>query len=165
MIDNMFSIKDASKLLDCSTQNIYRQKGELISKGFMEQSNTGAYFLNEKGINYLKEKRIETIKANQELKQVANQDFKSVANDTVAIDNTDLVCILKEQLKELKEEKEFWRNKFEQKDAELQAKNDYIQELNIKALALLDAGEQNKQEQIIQQEPKVKKSFLQKFFS
>ena len=76
--------------------------------------------------------------------------------------------MLKEQLKELKEEKEYWRNKFEQKDVELQAKNDYIQELNTKAFALLDTGEQNKQEQeqqqIIQQEP-VKKSLLQRFFN
>ena len=59
MLDNMYSIKDASKLLDCSTQNIYRQKQQLIKSGYMEQAETGSYYLNEKGINFLREKRIE----------------------------------------------------------------------------------------------------------
>ena len=81
MLDNAYSIKEASKLLDCSTQNIYRQKAELMSKGLMEQASTGSYYLTEKGINYLREKRIETMKANnQNFNQVDNQDFKSIAN-------------------------------------------------------------------------------------
>lgn len=169
MSDNTFTVKEASVMLDCTTQNIYQQKSKLIQSGYMEKSITGEYVLNEKGINYLREKRTETIKASsKDFNQVDNKGFTNVASPTVPTDNTDLISMLKEQLKELKEEKEYWRNKFEQKDVELQAKNDYIQELNTKAFALLDTGEQNKQEQeqqqIIQQEP-VKKSLLQRFFN
>ena len=169
MSDNTFTVKEASVMLDCTTQNIYQQKSKLIQSGYMEKSITGEYVLNEKGINYLREKRTETIKASsKDFNQVDNKGFTNIASPTVATDNTDLINMLKEQLKELKEEKEYWRNKFEQKDVELQAKNDYIQELNTKAFALLDTGEQNKQEQeqqqIIQQEP-VKKSLLQRFFN
>jgi len=55
--------KRASKLLDCSTQNIYQQKSKLIKLGLMEYEENTGYVLNEKGINYLREKRTETIKS------------------------------------------------------------------------------------------------------
>jgi predicted transcriptional regulator len=155
----MYSIKEASKLLDCSTQNIYRQKTELISKGLMEQAETGSYYLNEKGINYLREKRIETMKANnQDFNQVDNQVFKSVANPIFA-DNNEIIVLLKEQLQEAKNEKEYWKKQTELKDQELKDKNLYIQELNTKAFALLGTAEQNKK-----QEEENKKSFWKKIF-
>ena len=154
MLDNMYSIKEASKLLECSTQNIYRQKAELISKGYMEQAETGSYYLNEKGINYLREKRIETMKANnQDFNQFDNQAFKSVANPVFTNDN-EIIALLKEQLQEAKNEKEYWK-----KQTELKDKNSYIQELNTKAFALLGTAEQNKQ-----QEEETKKSFWKKIF-
>lgn len=159
MIDNMYSIKEASKLLECSTQNIYRQKNELIKLGLMEQSNTGSYFLNEKGINHLKEKRIETMRANsQDFNQVANQEFKSVATHTTTSDS-EIISLLKEQLQEAKNEKEYWKKQTEIKDQELREKNSYIQELNTKAFALLGTEEQNKK-----QAEETKKSFWQKIF-
>ena len=103
MLDNAYSIKEASKLLDCSTQNIYRQKAELMSKGLMEQASTGSYYLTEKGINYLREKRIETMKANnQGFNQVDSQDFKSIASP-VFTDNTELINILKQNIEEYTE--------------------------------------------------------------
>ena len=160
MIDNMYSIKEASKLLECSTQNIYRQKNELIKLGLMEQSNKGSYFLNEKGINHLKEKRIETMRANsQDFNQVANQEFKSVATHTT-VSNSEIINLLKEQLQEAKTEKEYWKKQTEIKDQELREKNSYIQELNTKAFALLGTEEQNKK-----QAEETKKSFWQKIFN
>lgn len=160
MLDNMYSIKEASKLLDCSTQNIYRQKSELINKGLMEQAETGSYYLTEKGINYLREKRIETMKANnQDFNQVDNQAFKSVVNSSFSSDN-DIISLLKEQLQEAKEEKEYWKKQTELKDQELKDKNLYIQELNTKAFALLGTAEQNKQ-----QEEETKKGFWKRIFS
>lgn len=159
MLDNMYSIKEASKLLECSTQNIYRQKAELISKGYMEQAETGSYYLNEKGINYLREKRIETMKANnQDFNQVDNQAFKSIASPAFTNDN-EIIALLKEQLQEAKNEKEYWKKQTELKDQELKDKNSYIQELNTKAFALLGTAEQNKQ-----QEEETKKSFWKKIF-
>ena len=119
MLDNAYSIKEASRLLDCSTQNIYRQKAELMSKGLMEQADTGSYYLTEKGINYLREKRIETMKANnQGFNQVDNQDFKSIASP-VFTDNTELINILKQNIEDLKQEKEYWKKEYEKKDQEL----------------------------------------------
>lgn len=160
MNDSTFTIKVASKMLDCSTQNIYQQKSKLIQSGYMEKSTTGEYVLNEKGINYLRDKRAETIKAsNKGFNQVDNKDFTNIANPTVATDNTDLVNILKEQLQELKQEKEYWRNEYTKKDNELQAKNEYIQGLNTQVFALLGTSEQNKQ-----QEQETKKSFWKRIF-
>ena len=56
MVDNGYTIKEASKILDCSTQNIYRQKNALISQGYMIQNSTGGFYITDMGINYLKEK-------------------------------------------------------------------------------------------------------------
>ena len=161
MLDNMYSIKDASKLLDCSTQNIYRQKQQLIKSGYMEQAETGSYYLNEKGINFLREKRIETMRANsQDFKQVDNLDLKSVASPTVAIENTEYINLLKEQIQELKAEKEYWKNEYTKKDIELKDKNEYIQGINTKVFALLGTEEDNKK----QAEEHKKSSWLSKFF-
>lgn len=161
MSDNTFTVKDASKMLDCTTQNIYQQKSRLIQLGYMEKSITGEYVLNENGINYLREKRAETIKASsQGFNQIGNKGFTNIANPTIATDNTDLINMLKEQLQDLKAEKEYWRNEYTKKDNELQAKNEYIQGLNTQVFALLGNSEQNKQEP----EPEVKKSFWKKIF-
>ncbi len=159
MVDNMFSIKDASKLLDCTTQNIYRQKDELISKGLIEQSNTGTYFLNEKGINYLKEKRIETIKSSQDFNQVANKDLSSVATPVIT-DNTEIINILKENIEELKKEKEYWKNKFEMKDQELTKANEHLQEMNTTVFQKLLTGSTEESKNNIAE----KKGFFKKFF-
>lgn len=160
MSDNTFTIKEASRMLDCSTQNIYQQKGKLIQLGYMEQSDTGAYILNGKGINYLKEKRMETIKAsNQDFNQFGKGNFTNIANPTISTENTDLVNILKEQIQELKEEKEYWRNEYTKKDTELQTKNEYIQGLNTQVFALLGT-----QEQTNQQTEESKKGFWKKLF-
>lgn len=158
-MDNTFTIKEASKMLDCSTQNIYQQKGKLIQLGYMEQSNTGAYVLNEKGMNYLQEKRAETIKASQDFNQLGNGNLANIANPTITTENTDLINILKEQIQELRTEKDYWRNEYAKKDTELQAKNEYIQGLNTQVFALLGTQEQNKQQQ-----EDVKKGFWKRLF-
>ena len=159
MIDNTFSIKEASKILNCSTQNIYQQKSKLLAGGYMEQTNTGAFVLNEKGINFLREKRIETIKANKDFNQVGNNNLSNIANPVFPTDNSDLITILKEQIQELKSEKDYWRNEYTKKDNELKVKNEYIQNLNTQAFALLGTAEQNKK-----QEEETKKSFWRKIF-
>ena len=160
MSDNTFTIKEASRMLDCTTQNIYQQKAKLIELGLMEQDNITGYVLNEKGINYLREKRTETIKAsNKVFNQVDNKDLSSIAHPTNVTDNTDLINFLKEQLQEAKEEKEYWRNEYTKKDTELQAKNEYIQGLNTQVFALLGTSEQNKR-----QEQENKKGFWNKLF-
>lgn len=159
MVDNTYSIKEASRMLDCSTQNIYQQKTKLIEAGLMEKSVTGSYVLNENGINFLREKRIETMKASsQDFKQLDNEDFKQIASP-VFTDTSEIITLLKEQLQEAKNEKEYWKKQTELKDQELKDKNSYIQELNTKAFALLGTAEQNKK-----QEEESKKSFWKRIF-
>lgn len=162
MIDNMYSIKEASKLLDCSTQNIYRQKAELISKGLMEQAETGSYYLNEKGINYLKEKRIETMKNSQDFNQVDNQVFKSVASPVFANDNTDLINLLKEQIQDLKNEKEYWKKEYEKKDQELTKTNEHLQNMNTTVFQKLLADTTGESKE---NPTENKKGFFKRFFS
>ena len=160
MADNMFSIKEASKLLDCSTQNIYQQKSKLIELGLMEQSNTGAFVLNEKGINYLREKRAETIKASsKDFNQVGNIDLSSIASPSNNSNMYDYIQILKGQIEDLKNDRDFWKQEYTKKDTELKEKNTYIQEINTKAFALLGTEEQNRK-----QEENVKKSFWKRIF-
>ena len=161
MHDNMYNIKEASKLLDCTTQNIYRQKDQLIKSGYMELSNTGGYYLNNSGINYLREKRIETMRSStQDFKQVDKQDLTSVANPTVSIENVEYISLLKEQIQELKIEKEYWKNEYTKKDNELKEKNEYIQGINTKVFALLGTEEDNKK----QAEEYKKMSWFEKIF-
>lgn len=161
MLDSMYSIKEASKMLDCSTQNIYQQKKKLLEAGLMEKDNAGGYYLNEKGINYLMDKRAETIKASsKDFKQVDNEAFKQIASPTIATDNTDYINLLKEQIQDLKKDRDYWQNEYTKKDTELQAKNEYIQGINTKVFALLGTEDQNKK-----QAEETKKGFFSKFFS
>lgn len=161
MNDSMYSIKEASKMLDCSTQNIYQQKSKLLQAGLMEKDNAGGYYLNEKGINYLMDKRAETIKASsKDFKQVDNEAFKQIVTPTIATDNTDYINLLKEQIQDLKKDRDYWQNEYTKKDTELQAKNEYIQGINTKVFALLGTEDQNKK-----QAEETKKGFFSKFFS
>lgn len=159
-MDNVYSIKKASELLECSTQNLYQQKQELISKGYWEISKTGNNYITINGINYLREKRIETIKANnQNFKQVANDDLQSVATPVFA-SNTEIISLLKQQIEDLKAEKEYWKKKYEDKDQELSKANEHLQNMNTTVFQkLLATEEQNRN-----QEQETKKSFFRRIF-
>lgn len=159
MDENTFTIKEASKILHCSTQNIYQQKSKLMKLGFMEKSTIGSYCLNKEGINYLQEKRTETIKANNKVfNQVDNKSY--FENSEVSTDTINIINLLNKQLHELKSEKEYWKNEYIKKDIHLQSKNEYIQNLNIQIMDLLKSTHLNKQ-----QEQDVKKGFWEKFFN
>lgn len=155
MVDGLYSIKEASELLDCSKQNIYGRKEQLIKQGLMEQSETGTYYLNEKGINYLRERRIETIKSSsQDLNQVDSQVLNKDKTPVFSIDNTEYINLLKEQIQDLKNDRDYWKNEYTKKDSELKEKNEYIQGVNTKVFALLNTEEGNRK-----QEESVKKGF------
>lgn len=161
MSDNGFKIKEVSKMLDCSTQNIYRQKSALLRLGYMEKEENGDYYINEKGVNYLREKRIETMKSsNQQFNQVDNQELTSIATP-VFTDNTELINILKQNIEDLKQEKEYWKKEYEKKDNELMKANEHLQNMNTTVFQrLLATEEQNKK-----QEQETKKGFFRKLFS
>ena len=160
MIDNEFTITEASKFLDCTRQNLYQKQKTLKELGYWKQSSTGKNYITGEGINYLKEYRAENLKASSKgFNQLDNSDLTSPTNAVVPRESTNLVNILQEQIKELKEEKEYWRKQTELKDQELRNKNDYIQELNTKAFALLGTAEDNQK-----QEEKTKKGIFKWFF-
>lgn len=148
MVDGLYSIKKASELLQCSKQNIYGRKEQLIKQGLMEQSETGTYYLNEKGINYLREKRIETMKSSsQDFNQVDSQGL-TTPQSQVFSSNSDLIDVLKEQIQDLKSEKEYWKKRYEEKDNELLKANEHLQDMNTTVFQrLLATEEQNKQQE------------------
>lgn len=161
MDDNTFTIKQASKILHCSAQNIYQQKSKLMKLGFMEKSTTGSYYLKKDGINYLQEKRSETQKVNSQLfNQVDDKNSIGFTNYNVQTNNIELINILKEQVQELKAEKNFWQSKYMEKDIQLDSKNEYIQQLNMQIFEILKSSEQNKQ-----QKQNFKKGFFKKIFN
>lgn len=160
MIDNLFTIKRASEMLECTTQNLYGKQDKLKELGYWEKSDTGRNYITKEGINHLQNKRIETMQSSSKgFKQLENNNLQSIANAEIPGESTNLVDILQEQIKELKEEKEYWRKQTEIKDQELKNKNDYIQELNTKAFALLGTAEDNQK-----QEEKNKKGIFKWFF-
>lgn len=160
MSENTFTIKEASRILDCSTQNIYQQKSKLIQQGLLEKDNAGSYVLNEKAINFLREKRTETIKSNnQDFNQVANQNLSSIASPVFS-NNAEIINILKQQIEDLKQEKEYWKSEYQKKDQELTKTNEHLQNMNATVFQrLLATEEQNKK-----QEEETKKGFFKKLF-
>lgn len=148
-------------MLDCSTQNIYQQKSKLIEAGLMEKDKTGAYVLNEKGINFLREKRTETIKANSQVfNQVVNNDLSSGATPVFS-SNAEIINILKQQIEDLKQEKEYWKSEYQKKDQELTKTNEHLQNMNTSVFQrLLATEEQNKR-----QEEETKKGFFRRLFN
>lgn len=57
----MYTINEVAKNLDCSVQNIYNQKKELIEKGYMADGENGKEITQE-GYNYLLQKRAKNSK-------------------------------------------------------------------------------------------------------
>lgn len=160
MTNSDFTIKNASKMLQCTTQNIYAQKENLMSLGYMKYDKIEGYYLTTEGMNYLRDKRAVTIKNKTvNFNQFDSKDLSN--NENTAISNSnEIIVLLKEQLKEEREEKDYWRKQAKEKDYELKEKNLYIQELNTKAFSLLGTVDQDKK-----QEETTKKSFWKRLFN
>lgn len=62
----MFLIKQVASDLGITPQAIYKQKEELISKGYMSKNSSNDWELSSDGYNYLKEKQINRFKRNNE---------------------------------------------------------------------------------------------------
>ena len=57
----MFSIKEVANSLQISTQAIYKQKAELIDRGFLIKNNNNQWEITDNGFNYLQDKKINFI--------------------------------------------------------------------------------------------------------
>lgn len=128
----MFSIKEVANSLQISTQAIYKQKDELIKRGYMEKNTSNQWEINNNGFNYLRDKKINYIQQhnNQNIQPVANQKENEkeekmvnseyinnleVANITIQHYKEQLQTITN-QLQEIKEQRDYFKMKYEEKD-------------------------------------------------
>lgn len=100
----MFLIKEVSNDLGMTPQAIYKQKEELIQKGYMQKNTSGDLEITSEGYNYLKERRINRIKQkNASLKQDESKNVDTLMNNSENSLNETLVNFYETRIEELKE--------------------------------------------------------------
>lgn len=132
----MFSIKQVATSLQMSTQAIYKQKDELIAKGYMEKNDQGNWEITDTGFNYLQDKKIAYMQQhnNQPMQPVTNQPIKEEPKEeeeeatTFDISTNDKVAniiinhykeqlqTVTNQLQEMTQQRDYFKAKFEEKD-------------------------------------------------
>ena len=126
----MFLIKEVSNDLGMTPQAIYKQKEELIQKGYMQKNISGDLEITSEGYNYLKERRINRIKQkNASLMQDENKNIdNSVKNNENGLNETlvnfyetrieELKQSYENQLKEQKQQVEYFKSLYEEEKTE-----------------------------------------------
>ena len=100
----MFLIKQVASDLGITPQAIYKQKEELISKGYMTKNSSNDWELTSDGYNYLKERQINRFKRNNEsLNNNIQQIPKNTENFGETGLNETLINFYETRMKELKE--------------------------------------------------------------
>lgn len=96
----MFFIKQVANDLGITPQAIYKQKEDLIDKGYMLKTTTNDWEITAEGYNYLKERQINRVKRKQaELKEDENINTKNTENNAVYSLNETLKTFMKLELK------------------------------------------------------------------
>lgn len=146
----MFYIKQVAKDLGITPQAIYKQKEDLINKGYMLKTTTNDWEITAEGYNYLKERQINRIKQKQvELKENEIVNTKNSEDNTIFSLNETLKNFYETRMKELKET---YENQINEKNKQVEYfKNLYEEEKSerIKTTAqyqtyLLGTAEDNK---------------------
>lgn len=132
----MWSIKQVASSLQMSTQAIYKQKEELISKGYMEKNNNGNWEITDTGFNYLQDKKIAYMQqhttnniqpvANQPIKEEVKEEKEEPTNFDISTNDKVANLLLNHykeqlqtvtnQLQEMTEQRNYFKAKFEEKD-------------------------------------------------
>lgn len=132
----MFSIKQVATSLQMSTQAIYKQKDELIAKGYMEKNKQGNWEITDTGFNYLQDKKIAYMQQHttNNIQPVTNQPIKEEQKEereevtTFDISTNDKVAniiinhykeqlqTVTNQLQEMTQQRDYFKAKFEEKD-------------------------------------------------
>ena len=122
--------------LQMSTQAIYKQKEELISKGYMEKNNNGNWEITDTGFNYLQDKKIAYMQqhttnnvqpvANQPIKEEVKEEKEEPTNFDISTNDKVANLLLNHykeqlqtvtnQLQEMTEQRNYFKAKFEEKD-------------------------------------------------
>ena len=86
----MFFVKQVAKDLGITPQAIYKQKEDLIDKGYMLKTTTNDWEITAEGYNYLKERQINRVKRKQAtLNEGENENTNnSVNNDIFGLNET-----------------------------------------------------------------------------
>lgn len=127
----MFSVNEVAKQLQITPQAIYKQRDFLLDNGYMIKDKFGQWQISSQGFNYLKDKRIN--KLNQgtlEVKQVGaeNSNEQRANNEGTSLFELKEVYktqveLLQRQIEELKEDRNYFKFLYEEKDKQL---NQYI---------------------------------------
>ena len=161
----MFSIKEVSTNLNITPQAIYKQKKALQQKGYMTKNDLGQWEINQEGFNYLKDRQINYMQNKQQVFKPVEQNTEMQEQENLNILSNDnilnqllnqfkeQITTLQNQLKEEKDQKEYFKAKFEEKDRLL---NEYLNH------HLLTTGD-NQEEANNQEQPK--KTFFQRLFN
>lgn len=146
----MFLIKQVASDLGITPQAIYKQKAELIEKGYMSKNSSNDWELSSDGYNYLKERQINRFKRNNESLNIKDEQMlKNKENfENVGLNET-LINFYETRMKELKET---YENQINEKNKQVEYfKNLYEEEKSerIKTTAqyqtyLLGTAEDNK---------------------
>ena len=100
----MFFIKQVANDLGITPQAIYKQKEDLIDKGYMLKTTTNDWEITAEGYNYLKERQINRVKRKQaELKEDENVNTKNTESNTVYSLNETLKNFYETRIEEMKQ--------------------------------------------------------------
>lgn len=126
----MFFIKQVANDLGITPQAIYKQKEDLIDKGYMLKTTTNDWEITAEGYNYLKERQINRAKRKQvELKEDESINIKNTENNVVYSLNETLKNFYEtrieemkqsyeNQLNEQKKQVEYFKNLYEEEKSE-----------------------------------------------
>ncbi|MBR0351402.1 MAG: hypothetical protein IJH76_06270 [Clostridia bacterium] len=165
----MYTINEVAKNLDCSVQNIYNQKNELIEKGYIVDGANGKEITKE-GYNYLLQKRAKNSKVITPINtQEKNESEIEIENKYLKRE----IELLKAQLQVANEREKSYSSRElyyqEQLKTTMEDKNLFkamylqVDEAN---KMLLDTAENNKKKMLLDMaENNKKKKGLFKFFN
>lgn len=126
----MFFVKQVAKDLGITPQAIYKQKEDLIVKGYMLKTTTNDWEITAEGYNYLKERQINRVKRKQ---ADLNEDESKITENNTNNENFSLNETLKNfyetrieemkqsyenQLNEQKKQVEYFKNLYEEEKSE-----------------------------------------------
>lgn len=126
----MFFVKQVAKDLGITPHAIYKQKEDLIDKGYMLKTTTNDWEITAEGYNYLKERQINRVKRKQ---ADLNEDESKITENNTNNENFSLNETLKNfyetrieemkqsyenQLNEQKKQVEYFKNLYEEEKSE-----------------------------------------------
>lgn len=126
----MFLVKQVASDLGITPQAIYKQKEELISKGYMTKNSSNDWELSSDGYNYLKERQINRFKRNNES---LNNNIEQMPKNKEKFDNFGLNETLvnfyetrieemkksyENQIQEKNQQVEYFKNLYEEEKSE-----------------------------------------------